>query len=95
MMPLCPLSEFFQTADYGLGSEVLNMLSSVSTNDPRQNEQSLLVKQKQQDDAPNVRNNQQPSTLNAQRTDNAERNKVRPENQNSQQAKGASLDVRA
>ena len=76
------------------------MLSPVSTSDPRQNAQSLAVQQKQaqqkqQDEARNVRNNPQPSTLNAQRTDNTEQNKVRPETQNSQQAKGASLDVRA
>ena len=76
------------------------MLSPVSTSDPRQNAQSLLVQQKQaqqkrQDDARNVRNNQQPSTLNAQCTENAAQNQPRPEIQNSQQAKGASLDVRA
>ena len=75
------------------------MVNPVSTSVPRQNAQSLLaqqkVQQKQQDDARNVRNNQQPSTLNAQRADNTAQNQVRPEPQNSQQAKGASLDVRA
>lgn len=72
------------------------MLSPVSSSsDPRQNAQSLLVQQKQQDDARNVRNNQQPSTLNAQRTPSAEQNQSRPEVQDSQQTKGASLDVRA
>jgi len=75
------------------------MLSPVSTSDPRQNAQSLLaqqkVQQKQQDDVRNVRSNPQPSTLNAQRADNTAQNQVRPETQNSQQVKGASLDVRA
>jgi hypothetical protein len=71
------------------------MLSPVSNSDPRQKVKSLLAQQKQQDDSRNVRNNQQPSTPNAQRTDNSEQNKLPPETQNSQQVKGASLDVRA
>lgn len=73
------------------------MLSPVSTNDPRQDAQSLLVEkqvqQKQQDDA-RVRNNQ-PSSFKVQRADDAAHKQVSPEFQNSQQAKGASLDVRA
>jgi len=76
------------------------MWNPVSTSDPRQDTQSVSVKQKQvqrkqEDDARNVRNNQQPSTPNTQRTDNAAQNQQPPEKQNSQQAKGASLDVRA
>jgi hypothetical protein len=74
------------------------MLNPVSTNDPRQDAQSLLqkqIQQKQHDEARNVRNNQQPSSLNAQRTDEAAQKQLRPEPQNSQQVKGASLDVRA
>lgn len=71
------------------------MLSPVSSNDPWQNAESLLIKQKQQDEARNVRNNQQPSAPNAQRTDNTAQNQLRPETQNSQQVKGASFDVRA
>lgn len=70
------------------------MLSPVSNSDPRQNAQSLSVKQKQQDDARNVRNNPQPSTQNAQRPATTVQNQ-RPDAQTSQQAKGASLDVRA
>lgn len=75
------------------------MLSPVSTNDPRQNA-SLLVQQKQaqqkqDDDVRNVRDKQQRSAPNAQRTENAGQNQPRPETQNSQQVKGASLDVRA
>jgi hypothetical protein len=60
------------------------MLSPVSTSDPRQNVQSLLVK-----------TDQPPSTLNAQRAANTEQNQMRSETQNSQQAEGASHDVRA
>jgi hypothetical protein len=100
MMPLSPMSEFHKRAFVVFKREVPNMLSPVSTSDPRQNAQSLLVQQKQaqekrQDDARKVQNNQQPSTLNAQRTENTAENQPRPEIQNSQQAKGASLDVRA
>jgi hypothetical protein len=71
------------------------MLSPVSTNDPRKNAESLLAQQKQQDEARKVRNHQQPSTPNAQRPENASQNQARAETQDSQQAKGASLDVRA
>jgi len=75
------------------------MLNPVSTNDPRQDAQSLLVQkqiqQKQHEQARNLRNNQQPSSLNARRADEAAQKQVRPEPQNSQQVKGASLDVRA
>ena len=70
------------------------MLNPGSNSDPRQNAQSLSVQQKQQDDARNVRNNQQPSTQNAQRTTNVDQNQ-RPDAQTPQQVKGASLDVRA
>src|SRR5215467_7397566 len=98
MMPLCPVSKFYEQALDEPGREVPNMLNPVSTSDSRQDPQSLLVQkkaqQKKQDEVRDVRNNQ-PSTPNAQRTDNTEQNQARPEIQNSQQAKGASLDLKA
>ncbi len=82
----------------GLGESSANsMVSSVSSNDPRQNvpQAQEIQHQKQQDEARNVRNKQQPSTLNAQHKADQDQDQVRTDKQNSQQAKGASLDVRA
>ncbi len=99
-MPLCLLIEFYHQAlawPWGKQSEV--MVNSVSSSDPRQNAQQAqeIQRQKQEDQARHVRNNQKPSPPNVQRpTDHDhDQDDVRAEKQNSQQAKGASLDVRA
>src|SRR5437764_117179 len=97
MMPLYLMNEFHHRACRGLGKRsVKNMVNPVSSSDPRQDAEPRLVQQKKQrDDARNVRNNRQPSPENAQRHTATEQNQAHTEAQNSQQAKGAALDVRA
>ncbi len=72
------------------------MVSSVSSNDPRQNaQQAQEIQRQKQQQARNIQKNQPPSNLNTQPKTTQEQDQVRAEKQNSQQAKGASLDVRA